>query len=95
MNPKSRFVARLHDLDARRSRARGRERRLEHRGADTAPDVREGLSWLKPSVSQYRHDERRQHRSIVRVALPRRADLHRGLQIAPHAGRRLEVVAAS
>ena len=95
MDSKSRFVARLHDLDARRARACCRKGRLEYGGADAGPDVREGLSWLKPSVSQYRHDERRQHRTIVRVPLPRRADLHRGLQVAPHAGRRLEVVAAS
>ncbi len=51
MYPKSRFVARLHDLDARRSRARGRERRLEHRGADTGPDVREGLAGLEARVA--------------------------------------------
>ena len=53
MYPKSRFVARLHDLDARRSRARGGQRRLEDRGANTRTNIGEGLSWLKSSVAQY------------------------------------------
>ena len=53
MDSERRFMARLDDLDARRSRARGRERRLEHRGADTGPDVREGLAGLEARVSQY------------------------------------------
>ena len=51
MDAERRFMARLHDLDARRSRARGRERRLEHRRANTAPHVGEGLAGLEARVA--------------------------------------------
>ncbi len=51
MDPERRFVSRLHDLDARRARARGGQRRLEHRGADTGTDVGEGLAGLEARVA--------------------------------------------
>ena len=51
MDSKSRFMARLDDLDARRSRARCRKGRLEDSGADTGPDVREGLAGLEARVA--------------------------------------------
>ena len=51
MDSQSRFMARLHDLDARRSRARGRERRLEHRGADAGTHIGEGLAGLEARVA--------------------------------------------
>ena len=44
-------MARLHDLDARRSRARRGQRRLEHRGADTRTNIGEGLAGLEARVA--------------------------------------------
>ena len=51
MDSERRFMARLHDLDARRSRARGGQRRLEHRGADARPDIGKGLARLEARVA--------------------------------------------
>ena len=51
MDAKSGLVSRLDDLDARSPRARRGQRRLEHRGADTRPDVGKGLAGLEARVA--------------------------------------------